>query len=93
MAKHISETLLEKLDRQLGEAIRDVEKRTAEKASVGLAFTVGRDKEDNVVVQFRHKAATQEGGSWEPPYQPSLFESVDQLNRMGARVEVTQAAG
>ena len=69
---HLTADLIERLDRELGAAIRDVEYGQAAKATVALAFDVGLDDDAKPVVVFTHKHGGAVKGSWHPALQPRL---------------------
>lgn len=64
--RHLSPDLLRRLDDALDDAIGRVWDGEATRATVALAFAVGRDKEGDLVVTFSRKAGRDEQGSFQP---------------------------
>jgi hypothetical protein len=63
--EHLTEATIERLDRDLAEAVRRIAAGDAAKAQCGLTFTVSHDpEEDEIVVDYAHKAASAQKGSF-----------------------------
>lgn len=93
---HISADLVRKIDLALGEAVRRVDDGKAEKETVALAFTVGRDKDGDLIVVYQRKAGQVASGSWEPskPEQGRLgLDDEDAPRRSGIETVTFRGAG
>ena len=69
---HLSPALVERLDRELTEAIHRVETGQAAKAAVSLAFAVELDDDAKLCVSFVHKSGSAKKGSFHPATQARL---------------------
>lgn len=82
---NISADLVQKIDVALGEAVSRVDAGKAEKETVALSFTVGRDKDGELMVAYQRKAGQVASGSWEPsiPAQARLDLDDEERPRSG----------
>ena len=70
--QYLSEELIARLDRELGEAIAAVDDGKVTKAAVALSFAVGLDEDAKTTVEFTHKSGTAQKGSFQPSRQQRL---------------------
>lgn len=59
---HLTSSLIRNINADLSDAVRQVERREMERITITVALTVGRDREDNVVMLYARRGATLEKG-------------------------------
>ena len=72
MTQHLTPELIDRLDAELGAAIRSVETGAATQASVALTFAVALDDDARPEVTFTHRGGTAKKGRFSPARQGRL---------------------
>jgi hypothetical protein len=70
--QHLTAATVARLDADLAAAIAKVSSGEAAKAGASLTFAVREDEEEGLVVDYVHKSAIAQKGSWVVDSQPRL---------------------
>ena len=73
---HLTSGLIRAINADVADALGKIERRDKERITLTCAITVGRDKEDEVVILYKRRGATLESGRLQvaPTGQGQLLE-------------------